>query len=133
MKLVKFNVESGFKNIPDEKYHAECARLNDLADNDYDKFAQQLFSQRSKYPYVEAHKDQEIAVPDWFYEAYKDQEVSVSVSYDNFKDRAGNIRPFEMYEALNQRLPLAGETITKIKRFTLIEDLGDKKQNKKVG
>ena len=33
MKLVKFNVESGFKNIPDDKYHAECARLNDLADN----------------------------------------------------------------------------------------------------
>jgi hypothetical protein len=126
MKLVKFNVSTAFRNIPDSKYKAEVKKFETLREDSFDKWVEIMKSGHSKYDLVDVKIGQEIAVPNWYYDAHKNDEVNIGRSFDKYRDRQGNIIPFDVTEAKRHGDIAWDEkniTMKSVARFELVEDL----------
>ncbi len=126
MKLVKFNVSTAFRNIPDSKYDAEVKRFETLKEENFDKWVEIMKSGHSKYDLVDVKIGQEITVPDWYYEAHKNDQINIGRSFDKYRDQQGNIIPFDVKEAKRHGDIAWNEqnvTMRSVSRFELIENL----------
>ena len=131
-KLVRFNCNTAFRNIPDSKFNIEVKRLDEMADEDIKKFGETLAYQRTKFALVDVKKNQEVMIPDWYYENHKDYVVSLPVSFDKYRDRRGNRIPFSTEEALKHGdISDINETMKVVKKFELIEKKVEKVDNGK--
>jgi hypothetical protein len=128
VKLVKFNVNTEFHNIPDEKYQKECEIMERLEDEDWEKYAKRLTSSRTKYQYVGVKISDEVSIPNWYYDKHKDDTVEVSISFSKYRSPDGSqMIPFDMKEAIRHGdVGDVEQTMKTVKRFELVRDL-DKK------
>jgi len=126
MKLVKFNVRTSFHNIPDAKYKVECEKAEKLEDEDLEAFAKKIIG-RSKYAYINVNINEEVEVPNWYFEAHKNDMCEVPVHIAQY-NKEGLPLPFRADDALRHGyIKTIDESIRKVSRFTLIADLDIKK------
>lgn len=128
-KLVKFNVKSNFKDVSDENYD-EWQTIHKLRRTDFKKFKEKLELEMAggEYEVVFAEKNQEVEVPNWYYEARKNDTLKVPNSFDRFRGKDGKITPAKGDELKRHGLMKdpANELMKIIHRFDLIADYGDK-------
>lgn len=122
MKRVKFNATSGFNNIPEDQYADYCAEFSTMKKKDYKNYKERL-SAGSDFEFVAVEIGQTVDVPNWYYEAHKNSMASIGVSFDKYKTKAGQRRPYMMAEALMHGDVKDEKTMTQVKLFDLIEDL----------
>ena len=132
MKLVKFNVNTEFHNIPDQDYTAELKRRKDLRFSNFKEYKEMLLNPQlfDDWEYIRVGIGDEKEVPNWYYEAHKNDKIEISVAFDKYTDKMGNRIPFKMEEAVRHRdVQDENDTMRTVTRFELIKDL-DKKETR---
>lgn len=126
-KWVKFNCNTVFHNIPDDKLMGLKEEMLNLLKTNYKSYCERLGSEYSEFEQKLVKIDDEVEVPNWYYESYKDSVTDMPNSFDIYKAADGTHRPFNMDEAVRHRqVKDVKETTRKVKLFDLIRDL-DKK------
>ncbi len=125
MKTIKFNVTTSYRNIPDSKYHSDIKKMEDLKENEPEKWLEVIKHQFNKYPLIDVKSGDVVNVPDWYYETQKNDVIEVARSFDKYKDKAGNRVPFDVEEAIRHGDIGHNEenkTMMTIKKFELVQE-----------
>ena len=126
-KLVKFNCNTTFHNIHDDKIEELQKEMKDLLKSNYKNYCERLGSEYSEFEHKIVKVGEECEIPNWYYDLYKDSTTDMPNSFDMYKDVEGKHRPFDMNEAVRHRqVSAVNEMLKSVPMFELIKDL-DKK------
>lgn len=102
MKYGIFNHKYVYKNIPDEIYNSYLEENTKLRQQKWPEFLAKLQSGGASDPfeYILVKAGEKTSIPDNVYKNIKDKVVKVSNSFNHYKDKNGNIIPYDMSEAI---------------------------------
>lgn len=131
MKTVKFNGSTNYPLIPDNEIEAYRKEIAELKNGDLSKRQQfvgiiQEGGSSTRYGFIEVKIGDVRDVPDWYYNANKNNEVILPISSDKYKNKEGEIIPFNMQEHIRHGHATNTNTIQIVKLFDLVADVVDK-------
>lgn len=121
MKRVKFNCSCAIHMIPDSKVEDVKNSMDNQRYEKLDVWRNRMLG--SEFPVVNCKSGDVREVPNWWYEAHKDDIVTQSVSNERFTDKFGRPEMYDLNQAVKLGLNSSLDTMKRVKRFELVEDL----------
>jgi hypothetical protein len=131
MHKVKFNVATTVHMIPDEVYLDHLKEMKEMKYKDFKSFSQRIVV-GTEHAMLDIKIGDIVDVPNWYYEINKNRVMRVSNSFPKYRDKNGNLTPFDTEEAIkhgDMDNPL--DTMKTIKMFELVETPVEIKSNTK--